>query len=275
MADATFNHVASADGTHLGVWRSGSGPALVAVHGTTADHTRWARIAPLLEAKFSLYAMDRRGRGRSGDADVYSIEREAEDVAAVVRFAGERVTLLGHSYGALCCLEAALQLPGLLRLVLYEPPLPVGTGIVGRETRNNLERLLDDGDREGALLCFFREVVGVPDSELALLKDHPVWPARVAAAHTILREADVEESYGLDLSRLEGLSVPTLLLLGGDSPASFREAIATLDAAIPNSRVHVMPGQKHIAMDTAPAEFVEAIVTFATSEPNEGELTAT
>jgi pimeloyl-ACP methyl ester carboxylesterase len=204
---------------------------------------------------------------------VYSIRREAEDVAAVVRFAGERVTLLGHSYGALCCLEAALQLPGLLRLVVYEPPLPIGAGIVARETRQELQRLLDKGEREDALLCFFRDVVGVPDTELALMKDHPVWPARVAAAHTVPREADAEESYGLDLSHLRGLSVPTLLMLGGDSPDYFREAVARLHAAIPDSRVHVMPGQRHIAMDTAPDEFVEAIVAFA-SASNEYETTA-
>jgi pimeloyl-ACP methyl ester carboxylesterase len=217
--------------------------------------------------------MDRRGRGRSGDAAAYSIQREADDVAAVVRSAGERVTLLGHSYGALCCLEAALQLPGLHRLIAYEPPLPIGGGIVSQETRLELERLLDREDREGALLCFFREVVGVPDSELALLKDHPVWPARVAAAHTITREADEEAGYGLDLSRFGGLHVPTLLMLGGDSPDYFREAVARLHAAIPDSRVHVMPGQRHIAMDTAPDEFVEAIVAFA-SASNEYETTA-
>lgn len=274
MADMALSFVASTDSTKLAVWRSGSGPPLVAVHGTTADHTRWARIAPLLEARFSLHAMDRRGRGRSGDAAAYSIQREADDVAAVVRSAGERVTLLGHSYGALCCLEAALQLPGLHRLIAYEPPLPIDGSIVSQETRRELERLLDSEDREGALLCFFREVVGVPESELARLKDHPVWPARVAAAHTIMREADEEAGYGLDLSRFRRLHVPTLLLLGGDSPAYFGEAVTRLHAAIAGSRVHVMPGQQHIAMDTAPDMFMDAVMTFALSETKEDELTA-
>jgi pimeloyl-ACP methyl ester carboxylesterase len=274
MEDARFSHVTSADGTRLGVWQSGSGPPLVAVHGTTADHSRWARVASLLEANFSLYTMDRRGRGRSGDTPAYSIQREAEDVAAVVRSAGERVTLLGHSYGALCCLEAALQLPSLYRLILYEPPLPIGGGIVKRETRDELLRLLDEGDREGALFCFFREVVGVPESELVLLKNHPVWPARIAAAHTIPREAHAEESYGLDLSRLAELSVPTLLMLGGDSPEYFREAAARLHAALPDSRIHVMPGQQHIAMDTAPDEFAAAIFAFAAAAAHEDEISA-
>jgi pimeloyl-ACP methyl ester carboxylesterase len=113
MDDAQVIYVRSMDGTQLAVWRSGSGPPLVAVHGTTADHTRWASVAARLGERFTLHAMDRRGRGRSGDVAPYSIQREAEDVAAVVRSAGERVVLLGHSYGGLCCLEAALQLSGL------------------------------------------------------------------------------------------------------------------------------------------------------------------
>lgn len=274
MAGATLSHVASADGTRLAVWQSGSGPPLVAVHGTTADHSRWARVAPLLEARFTLYAMDRRGRGGSGDNTPYSIQREADDIAAVVRAAGEAVTLLGHSYGALCCLEAALQLPALHRLIAYEPPLPIGAGIMGQATRKELVQRLGEGDREGALQCFFREVVRVPEPELALLRAHPAWPARVAAAHTLLREADAEESYGLDLRHLEGLKVPTLLMLGGASPDYFAEAVARLRAAIPGSRVHVMPGQQHIAMDTAPEQFIAAVVGFALAESNENEVTA-
>jgi pimeloyl-ACP methyl ester carboxylesterase len=218
--------------------------------------------------------MDRRGRGRSGDTAPYSMQREADDVAAVVRAAGERVTLLGHSYGALCCLEAALHLPSLGRLILYEPPLPIGSGIVSRETRNEIERLVDQGDREAALLCFFREVVRASESELEVLKAHPVWPARVAAAHTITREADAEESYGLDLSRLETLRVATLLMLGGASPDYFSEAAARLHTAIPNSRIQVLPGQQHIAMDTAPKQFIDAVVAFALPQSDEHEITA-
>jgi pimeloyl-ACP methyl ester carboxylesterase len=168
--------------------------------------------------------MDRRGRGLSGDTAPYSIEREAEDIRAVVRHAGEHVTLLGHSYGALCAIEAALQLTVLRRLILYEPPLAIGSLILSRGVREELERLVSRGDREGALIYFFGEVVGVPEAELDALKMHPVWPARVAAAHTIVRESNEEERSGSDLDRLRALSVPTLLLLGGESPPAFGDA---------------------------------------------------
>lgn len=265
-----LTYVTSTDATKVAVWRDGSGPALVAVHGTTADHTRWLHVAPRLTTQFTVYLMDRRGRGRSGDAATYSLEREADDIRAVVRLAGERATLLGHSYGGLCCIEAATELPDLHRLIVYEPPLPLGPLILSQTVRVELERLVNSGDREGALLYFFSEVVGVPAAELDSLKAHPAWSARIAAAHTIAREANEEERYGVDLSRLRTLSVPTLLLLGGESPAAFAEATARFNAAIANSRVRELVGQRHIAMDTAPEQFVDAIISFARDDDESG-----
>src|SRR3712207_8086243 len=100
--------VTSVDGTSIAYWRSGEGPPLVLVHGTAADHSRWAPVLPAFEQRFTVYAIDRRGRGGSGDSGDYAIEREFEDVAEVVDSLGESVNLLGHSYGALCALEAAL-----------------------------------------------------------------------------------------------------------------------------------------------------------------------
>ena len=101
-------NVTSKDGTPLAYWRCGEGPPLVLVHGTAADHSRWGPVLPAFEERFTVYAVDRRGRGGSGDSDEYAVEREFEDVAAVVDSLGEPVNLLGHSYGALCALEAAL-----------------------------------------------------------------------------------------------------------------------------------------------------------------------
>src|SRR5438876_7125721 len=102
----TLLHVTSRDGTRLAVWRSGQGPPLVLVHGTTVNHTDWAPVLPALRERFTVYAMDRRGCGASEDAPDYALEREFEDIAAVVDSAGEQVRLLGHSFGALCSLEA-------------------------------------------------------------------------------------------------------------------------------------------------------------------------
>ena len=118
--------VTSSDGIRIAFERSGSGSPLVLVHGSTADHTRWTSILPGLERRFTVLAMDRRGRGASGDAQKYSLEREYDDVAAVIRAAGREVDLFGHSFGALCAMEAALNVDNLRRIVLYEPSFPVG-----------------------------------------------------------------------------------------------------------------------------------------------------
>ena len=109
--------VVSKDGTPIAVWRSGEGAPLVLIHGAAADHNRWAPVLPALEERFTVLAVDRRGRGQSGDATDYALEREYEDVVAVVESAGEGVSVLGHSYGGICALEAALLTDGIRNLV--------------------------------------------------------------------------------------------------------------------------------------------------------------
>jgi pimeloyl-ACP methyl ester carboxylesterase len=257
--------VTSSDGTRIAVWRSGHGPDVILVHGTTADHTRWAAVAAGLEARFRLHLMDRRGRGGSGDADVYSIEQEGRDVVAVAQQAAGPVSLLGHSYGGLCCIEAAMRLPGLHRLVLYEPPVPTGSTIVPAAVYARLKELLERDQREAALLVFFREVVAVPEAQLQLMRAQPAWAGRVRAMHTVLREARLEAEYHLDLQKLRAVATPTLLLLGGDSPPFFHEATRRLNDALPNSRIHEMPGQQHVAMDAIPGEFIEIVASFLLS----------
>ena len=115
--------VISEDGTPIAVWRSGEGPPLVLLHGAAADHSRWSPVLPALEGRFTVLAVDRRGRGQSGDPDEYAIEREYEDLVAVVEAAGDGVNVLGHSYGGICALEAALLTDRIRKLIVYEPPM--------------------------------------------------------------------------------------------------------------------------------------------------------
>ena len=267
---STMHTVTSPDGTPIAYRRSGSGPPLLLVHGTTADHTRWAGISPAFEEHFTVYAMDRRGRGASGDGPVYSLPHEGEDVAAVVDALGEPVSLLGHSYGALCALEGAMRTSNLRTLMLYEPPLPGGDEIVPPETLARLDGMIARGEREAALITFFREVVGVPETQLDAVRSHPAWPGRLAAAHTLGRETRVEAEYELDFDRLRAFRIPTLFLLGGASPAAFHTATRRLHAAMPASRIHVLEGQQHMAMDTAPEAFVAAVRQFARSGGADG-----
>jgi pimeloyl-ACP methyl ester carboxylesterase len=257
-----MGHVTSADGTRIAYHQSGSGPPLVLVHGTTADHSRWAGVSPALEPHFTVYAVDRRGRGGSGDGPTYHLLLESEDIAAVVEGIGGPVDVMGHSYGAICCLEAAVLSEGVRRLVLYEPPLPVGIELAPPGVSERVQALVDQGEREEALLLFFREVVRMPEPELAVMRALPVWQKRVALARTIPRELGLEEHYRFDADRVGGCRAPTLLLLGGDSPPSARKATEVLDRALPDSRVVVLPGQQHVAMDTDPETFLRKVLGF-------------
>lgn len=256
-----MDKVRSKDGTLIAYERSGTGPALVLVHGTSADHTRWASIRPMLEQKFTVYAVDRRGRGQSGDSAVYSIEREYEDIAAVVSSIREPVNLLGHSYGALICLEAALRVTNLNKLILYEPYFRLDEPLYPPGARARVQSLLDSGDREGALLVFFREIAGIPEHEVAVMRNEPVWAARLASAHTIPREF-VEEDYILDPARFKNLKVPAMLLQGAESPEFVKTMTEAVHAALLNSQVVVMPGQRHAAISTAPELFARLVTEF-------------
>jgi pimeloyl-ACP methyl ester carboxylesterase len=255
--------VSSADGTSIAYRRSGTGAPLVLVHGTGGTYSRWAPIVPALEKHYTVYAVDRRGRGESGDPSAYNMEREFEDVAAVVDAIGEPVNLFGHSFGGICSLEAAKLTQHVHRLVLYEPPIPVGSvqiypeGVIDR-----LQALLDAGDRERVLTTFMGEVVRMLPQEISLSKSMAAWPARVATAHTLPRELRAHEGYRFEPEGFKTLTIPTLLLVGGDSPQFFRAAIETLHQTLPDSRVAILPGQQHIAMETAPDLLVQEVLAF-------------
>ena len=253
----------SSDGTPIAFERSGNGAPLVLVHGGVADHTRWRPVTAALGDRLTVFAMDRRGRGGSGDAERYDLALEADDVAAVVRAAGPGAALLGHSFGAICALEAAPLVDGLAGLILYEPPFsPEGTALVTPEAGARLGALLRSGDREAFLVGFYREIIHLPEAEIALLRADPSWPARVAAAHTVVREGDAIAAYAYDPARLRGLTVPTLLLTGALTPAAFSAATYRLGADLPNARLEMMAGQGHVAMDTASATFVRLVTDF-------------
>lgn len=257
--------VISTDQTMIAYATSGDGPSLVAVHGTTADHTTWRLVAPLLEPHLRVHAMDRRGRGGSGDAPAYALEREFEDVAAVVRAyadaAGTSVDLIGHSFGGLCALGGArLAGDAVRRVVLYEPPL--GENVTGLR---RLEELLAAGRREEALIQFFRESVMMPEPELAQLRASPVWPVRVAAAHTLPRELAAVATFAPEAEWFTAVKAPTQLLLGGDSPPREVQTTERLRGLLPDTRVEVLPGQQHVATLTAPDLVAQAVLRFLTT----------
>jgi pimeloyl-ACP methyl ester carboxylesterase len=260
VSSVVVQEIVSQDGTSIAVWRSGEGPPLILVHGAAADHNRWAPVLPALEERFTVLAIDRRGRGQSGDADDYAIECEYKDVAAVVEWAGEGVNVLGHSYGGICALESALLTDGISQLVLYEPPM--GFLASPPDVVDRLQQLLEDGKRDELVAFFMAEVAGLPTDQVELLRSLPAWEARLAVAHTIPREERASREYAFDPNRFRELDVPTLFLQGGDSPAPFDAAGKAVQEALPDCRVVVMPGQRHAAMDTDTELFTAEVLGF-------------
>jgi len=256
--------VISRDGTRIAWERRGCGPPLVMVHGSGVDHTRWGGVLDPLAEHFTLYLVDRRGRGASGDAAEYALERELEDVVAVVEAAGEPARLLGHSYGAICALEGACLTSRIARLVLYEPPLPLPDqpSSFAADLAQRLGTLLAAGERAAVAETFLREVLRLRESELTRLRRSASWPVRLDAAATLPREVGMASHYRFRPERFSGLRVPTLFLCGSRSPAYLRAATHMAAAAVPAARVEVLPGQGHAAMTTGPRDFLAAVLPF-------------
>jgi len=244
-----LRHVTSPDGVRIACEESGSGPPLVVVHG--AGSARWSfdLLRPHLEGRFTVIAIDRRGRGDSTDGPGFSLERECDDVAAVVRDAGEGALLFGHSYGGLVAAGAALRLdlPGL---ALYEPAM--GGGLAAEDTIERWERLLEQGERDAITREFLHDIAGYDDTEIDQLRQTPLWEARRAVVPTVPRELRAELTHRFEDWRLGDLDVPTLLLVGSESPAWAVRSVEAHTAAIPGAEKRVLEGQGHGANMSAP-----------------------
>jgi pimeloyl-ACP methyl ester carboxylesterase len=221
----------------------------------------------MLGSRRRLYTLDRRGRGASGDGAAYAIEREFEDLAAVADAlaaeAGGPVDVVGHSYGGRCALGASLLTPSIRRIVCYEgAPAPAARPYQPPDLAGRLRAHLDRGEPAAALEVFMREVVGMDDAGLARFRADPVWPLRVAAAHTIPRELEGERSAPASLEALGAVAVPVLQVLGTASVPAFHEATMALDARLARGSIVRIEGTAHAAHHTHPDAFVAAVEAY-------------
>jgi pimeloyl-ACP methyl ester carboxylesterase len=252
----------SPDGTTIAYQPYGAGPVLLLVHGTTASHQRWAGVAPQLSKEFTVVVMDRRGRGASTDAPLYALLREAVDIAAVIKALNQPVFLLGHSYGANCALEAALLSDQVSHLILYEPDLQINYLTQFPGVLDRMKYHLANLQPEMALEIMMKEIVMMPEHEFKAFTQLPMWPIRVSQAKTIPRELEAISHYQFNPEKFINLNIPTLLLLGGDSPSPTKQSTELLHSSLPNSLIVRMPGEQHIAMDTNPELFIKEVTQF-------------
>lgn len=254
--------IVSEDGTLIAHRQSGAGPPLVLVHGTGIDHTYWDPVVPELSRHFTTYAVDRRGRGESGDPEVYAIEREFEDVASLVDSIPGPVHLVGHSYGALCSLEVSLLSRNIGRMVLYEPLVHTTVPIdIPEDAVEEYDELVASGRSEKALMMMYA-VGDAPHDEVDALRSQPNWATRVTVAGTIPREMYAARAYHFDPARFRGMKVPTMLVSGSDTSAFYKAATAMLAAVLPNCHTVILMGHGHEGVVTAPGPFLREVIDF-------------
>jgi pimeloyl-ACP methyl ester carboxylesterase len=210
--------------------------------------------------------MDRRGRGASGDAPDYSIEREFEDVAAVLDQIASRTdqpaAVWGHSFGADAAMGAATLIDNVNRLILYEPGLGITYPAGSVEA---VEAALAAGDQEAAAIALLEKVVELSDEEIEFTRSLPTWPARLALLPTLPREAAAESGWVYEPGRFDRITAPALVLAGSDSPPAQQEASRAAAAAIPGARLQILEGHSHIAHRTDTAMVAGIIREFIAS----------
>lgn len=257
--------VRSKDGVEISVQKLGAGPALLLVHGALLNGTlSWGAVMPKLAERFTVYAMDRRGRAPSGDAEAYSIVNESDDVVNVIAAIGGPVIILAHSYGALVMLDALDRLRHVTHLILYEPPVTAeGARPDSEAVLEKLDNALAAGNRAEIVVTFLRDQVKSPPDRLKGMQSSPVWSVVLQIASTLPRESRAVNTYRPFIERLANWKIPTTLLLGSETQGLLRDAAYFVRDSIPGCRLVILEGQGHGAMLDAPDWFAEKIIELA------------
>jgi pimeloyl-ACP methyl ester carboxylesterase len=255
-----MDHVTSADGTDIAIDRTGSGPPVILVCGGSVDRMSNAGLAEQLAPHFTVLNYDRRGRGDSGDTPPYAVQREIEDIDAVVGAAGGSAFLYGTSSGAALAMEAAISLDGITRLALWEPPfLPEGVPKPPADTAQTFTDLVEAGRRGDAVEFFMAKVVGLPPEFVQGARQAPFWAQTEALAHTLAYDATVMGDYSIPTDRASSVKVPTIVIAGGADFPWMPETAQTLAAAMPDGQYRRLEGQGH---DVDPTVLAPVLIGF-------------
>jgi pimeloyl-ACP methyl ester carboxylesterase len=249
--------VTSKDGTRIAFDQAGAGPALVLVapaFGTRADE---ASLAAALAPSFTVFAYDRRGRGDSGDTAPYAVEREIEDLDALIDEAGGSAFVYGHSSGAVLALDAALALPSkITKLALYEPPFIMNASRppMPQDLAPHLQELIAAG-RRGDAVAYWQTQLGMPAEAIAQIRQSPMWPGLEAVAPTLPYDAaimgDTQQGDPAPLGQWATVAVPTRVIDGtvlmgsAEAHAFLRDGADALASALPNALRTTLEGQDH------------------------------
>lgn len=249
--------VVSNDGTRVAFDQSGNGPPVILVVGAFNTRETGAPLAQVLDRRFTVFNYDRRGRGESSDTAPYAIEREIEDLDAVIAQAGGSACVFGYSSGAILALRAAAHGVAISRLAFYEPPL---TGAKAGTLAPQLADLVSAGRRGDAVELFQTEGVGIPAAIVAQMRNAPFRPALEAMAQTLVYESTILQA--LPREELASVRVPTLVIDGEQSPEVMRHAARSLADSLADANYRTLPGQGHdidpVVLGPVLEEFFEA-----------------
>lgn len=258
-----MNTATSDDGTSIAFERFGEGPPVIVVGGATCDRAMTRPLAEELAKRFTVINCDRRGRGESGDTQPYAVEREVEDMDALIAEVGGEASVYGHSSGAVLALHAAARGLPITNLVLHEPPFsPDGEEErrISREYGENLKAILAEGQR-GDAVALFMTTVGTPEEMVEGMRNEPWWTGIEAVAPTLLYDSevmgDVSRGGTIPTHLLGAVSSPTLVLCGGASPGWMIDVGRQTAEGLPNGRLDVLEGQEHVV----PPELLAPVLT--------------
>lgn len=265
-----MNKVTSKDGTSIAFDKTGQGPTLILVAAALSERSETEKLAKLLSPHFTVINYDRRGRGASGNTVPYAVEREVEDIEALIDAANESAYLFGSSSGAVLALEAANKLGNKVKgLFMYEPPFilddshpPVPDELIGE-----IDKLVATNQRNEAVKVFFNKVMGIPVVFVTMMRWFmPGWSKMAAIAHTIPYDlkilAGTQTGKPLPTNRWTSVQAPTLVVVGSKSEAFFHNGAKALADLLPNTQYHALEGGNHGTVVMNPKALVPVLVEF-------------
>jgi pimeloyl-ACP methyl ester carboxylesterase len=264
-----MNRVTSKDGTSIAYDKSGEGKPVILVDGAMCSRLfgPMGPLSTLLAPDFEVYIYDRRGRGDSTDTKPYSIDREIEDIEALINEAGGSAYVYGISSGGVLALRAAARLPSIARLAVYEAPLIKDfiadeRAPVPDDYTERMVQLAKEDRRDDMIDHFMINGVGMPPEQVAPMHDMPMWHGMKAIAPTLAYDATIMGDFreaGEIAEALRAIKVPTLVMSGGASPAAMQKAAQAITDDIPGAQHRTLEGQTH---DVAPQAIAPALVEF-------------
>jgi pimeloyl-ACP methyl ester carboxylesterase len=242
--------VISKDGTAIAYDQTGSGPPLILVDGAFCSRTfgPMPKLAPLLAPHFTVIAYDRRGRGDSGDTAPYAVQREIEDLEALINEVGGSAFVMGMSSGAVLALHAAAAGLNIKKLALYEPPFVVDRTVGHQPPADHtahLTQLIASGQRSEAAKYYLVRVIGMPSIVYYVMRLFPMWSKMKAIASSLPYDSAVMGDFGFPAERISVVTIPTLACAGEKSPALLRNAVEAVTKTLPNAQNRILAGQTH------------------------------